>query len=290
MDPPTNLETSGFVSSRFVSQTEIDEAAQRKQEEWKAAYARLGQEPPPQETEGEYDPRSLYERLNVQKETKREQWDEKMRMANQFRGLESDELQFLDEVAQEEREKQRRVDRQDAEELALFKARQNKSSLVPSLPTEVSSSTSTPSTNPTTSTKPGGTITSSSTSAPVPRAGNKVKSLLKGVIRKKDNSIPQQKPTTTPAGKPQPSAEVEIRNECGNGNEESSGKRKRLSTTSTPAPPPQQVKVPAKPTSTTLPPALGALGGYSSGSDDDEEEQAKDSVKAGDSSKKARLA
>lgn len=44
-----------------------------------------------------------------------------MRMANQFRGLESDELQFLDEVAQEEREKQRRVERQDAEELALFK-------------------------------------------------------------------------------------------------------------------------------------------------------------------------
>jgi hypothetical protein len=61
------------------------------------------------------------QRLNVQKETKREQWDEKMRMANQFRGLESDELQFLDEVAREEREKQRRVERQDAEELALFK-------------------------------------------------------------------------------------------------------------------------------------------------------------------------
>jgi hypothetical protein len=42
-------------------------------------------------------------------------------MANQFRGLEADELQFLDETAQKERERQRKVERQDAEELAAFK-------------------------------------------------------------------------------------------------------------------------------------------------------------------------
>ncbi|KAJ9120105.1 hypothetical protein QFC22_003003 [Naganishia vaughanmartiniae] len=272
MDPPTNLETSGFVSSRFVSQKEIDEAAQRKQEEWKAAYARLGQEPPPQEAEGEYDPRSLYERLNVQKETKREQWDEKMRMANQFRGLESDELQFLDEVAQEEREKQRRVERQDAEELAMFKSEVTQ---------QPSSSSITTSTAP--NTKPAGKTASSSTS--LPRSGNKVKSLLKGVIRKKDTSILQQKTTTkTPVtGQVQPFVESEIQNERngnGNGNDESSGKRKR-SVSDSKAPPPQQqanvlAKRPPPPKATTaaaLPPALGALGGYSSGSDDEEEEQ-----------------
>lgn len=36
----TGLQTSGSVSSRFVSQNDIDEAKKRKAEEWKAAYAR----------------------------------------------------------------------------------------------------------------------------------------------------------------------------------------------------------------------------------------------------------
>lgn len=38
--PLTGLQTSGSVSSRFVSQNELDEAKKRKDEEWKAAYAR----------------------------------------------------------------------------------------------------------------------------------------------------------------------------------------------------------------------------------------------------------
>ena len=38
--PVTGLQTSGSVSSRFVSQNELDEAKKRKDEEWKAAYAR----------------------------------------------------------------------------------------------------------------------------------------------------------------------------------------------------------------------------------------------------------
>ncbi|KAJ9121085.1 hypothetical protein QFC24_005066 [Naganishia onofrii] len=277
MDPPTNLETSGFVSSRFVSQTEIDQAAQRKQEEWKAAYARLGQEPPPQETEGEYDPRSLYE----------------------FRGLESDELQFLDEVAREEREKQRRVERQDAEELALFKARQSKTSLIGPPPVETnqqrasSSATSVSTTAP--NTKPAGTTATNSTS--VPRSGNKVKSLLKGVIRKKDTSAATQQKaiSATVKGKPQSPTEIAIQNGSGDETQEPSGKRKRPSQSITSAAV-QDVKVPAKTTTTTtLPPALGVLGGYSSESDDDEQDDAriqdeKSSLAEGDIAKKARLA
>jgi hypothetical protein len=38
-----------------------------------------------------------------------------MRMANQFRGLDSDELQFLDETARLERERQRKIEMHDAE-------------------------------------------------------------------------------------------------------------------------------------------------------------------------------
>jgi hypothetical protein len=64
---------------------------------------------------------STPKRLSTQKETKKEEWDAKMRMANQFRGLEADELQFLDETARVERERQRKVEMQDAEQLAAFK-------------------------------------------------------------------------------------------------------------------------------------------------------------------------
>ncbi len=53
--------SQGPVGSRFVSQDEIDLAKQRKDEQWKAAYARLGQEPPPQQQEDAYDGRSLAE-------------------------------------------------------------------------------------------------------------------------------------------------------------------------------------------------------------------------------------
>ncbi|KAI0080246.1 hypothetical protein K474DRAFT_1657948, partial [Panus rudis PR-1116 ss-1] len=53
--------SSGDVGSRFVSQAELDIAKQRREEQWKAAYARLGQEPPPAPAEDVFDGRSLAE-------------------------------------------------------------------------------------------------------------------------------------------------------------------------------------------------------------------------------------
>jgi len=54
--------SQGPVGSRFVSQDEIDLAKQRRDDQWKAAYARLGQEPPPRlQYEDTYDGRSLAE-------------------------------------------------------------------------------------------------------------------------------------------------------------------------------------------------------------------------------------
>jgi len=68
----------GGVGSRFVSQNDLEEAKARRDEQWKAAYARcaahktyvtrglnvpyrLGQEPPPQPVEDSFDGRSLAE-------------------------------------------------------------------------------------------------------------------------------------------------------------------------------------------------------------------------------------
>ncbi|KAK1228366.1 hypothetical protein PQX77_008575, partial [Marasmius sp. AFHP31] len=60
-DAPVPSLSSGVVGSRFVSSDEIETAKARREEQWKAAYARLGQEPPPQQTEDSYDGRSLAE-------------------------------------------------------------------------------------------------------------------------------------------------------------------------------------------------------------------------------------
>ncbi|KAF8740600.1 hypothetical protein AX14_007981 [Amanita brunnescens Koide BX004] len=113
--------SAGVVGSRFITQDEIDAARQRREEQWKAAYARLGQEPPPQQQDDHYDGRSLAEKLAANKIAKQEEWEEKNRLANQFRALEEDEIMFLDSVRerQEEEEKQRK--QRDGEEIKTFR-------------------------------------------------------------------------------------------------------------------------------------------------------------------------
>ena len=53
--------SAGPVGSRFISQNDLENAKAKREEQWKAAYARLGQEPPPQQQEDSYDGRSLAE-------------------------------------------------------------------------------------------------------------------------------------------------------------------------------------------------------------------------------------
>jgi hypothetical protein len=60
--------------------------------------------------------------LSSQKEIKREEWDDKMRMSNQWRGLEADEIAFLRDAADEQKEKERSIKKQEMEELMAFKS------------------------------------------------------------------------------------------------------------------------------------------------------------------------
>jgi hypothetical protein len=53
--------SAGPVGSRFVSQNDIETARAKREEQWKAAYARLGQAPPAPQQEDSYDGRSLAE-------------------------------------------------------------------------------------------------------------------------------------------------------------------------------------------------------------------------------------
>ncbi|KIJ45637.1 hypothetical protein M422DRAFT_250945 [Sphaerobolus stellatus SS14] len=64
------MDDLGSVSSRFVSQSELEEAKKRREEQWKAAYARLGQKPPEPTQEEVYDGRSLAEKLAANKHKK----------------------------------------------------------------------------------------------------------------------------------------------------------------------------------------------------------------------------
>ncbi|PAV22452.1 hypothetical protein PNOK_0240900 [Pyrrhoderma noxium] len=118
---PNITSQPGTVGSRFVSQNDLDQAKARREEQWKAAYARLGQEPPPQPTEDVYDGRSLAEKLAANKVAKQEEWEEKTKLANQFRALEEDEIQFLESIRDEEQRKALKRKHEDAEEVKGFK-------------------------------------------------------------------------------------------------------------------------------------------------------------------------
>ncbi|ELU45253.1 four helix bundle sensory module for signal transduction domain-containing protein [Rhizoctonia solani AG-1 IA] len=95
-NPLTSLSATGSVASRFVTQSEIDSAKERREEQWKAAYARLGQEPPPRPTEDpEYDGRSLYELISL--------IDEKVVKEQKRKDEENEELKnFREAVSQRE--------------------------------------------------------------------------------------------------------------------------------------------------------------------------------------------
>ncbi|KAL4613679.1 protein FAM192A isoform X1 [Arapaima gigas] len=95
------------LSRKFVSESEIEERKRKRQEEWEKVRK---PEDPEEAPEEEYDPRSLYERLQEQKDKKQEEYEEQFKFKNMVRGLNEDETSFLDEVSRQQSliEKQRR--------------------------------------------------------------------------------------------------------------------------------------------------------------------------------------
>ncbi|PWN89394.1 hypothetical protein FA10DRAFT_267963 [Acaromyces ingoldii] len=119
MDP---TKPSSSVSSRFVSQTELEEAQKRRKEEIRATYARIGQEPPPEEeAEAPYDPRSLYERIQANKDAKQEAFEAQTKLSAQFRGIDDAESAFLEQVAREKRDEARKKDEEVRRELEEYR-------------------------------------------------------------------------------------------------------------------------------------------------------------------------
>ncbi|KAJ7225409.1 N-terminal domain of NEFA-interacting nuclear protein NIP30-domain-containing protein [Mycena pura] len=169
--------SSAGIGSRFVSQDDLDTAKARRDEQWKAAYARIGMEPPPQQQEDFSDGRSLAEKLAANKIKKQEEWEERTKLANQFRALEEDEVMFLDSVREKLEAEERQRKEQDGEEVQNFReAVAARTSAMNNPPPLASNLAAAP------------TISTPSKPAPAPA---RKKGLLKGVVVKK-----KAKPTT----------------------------------------------------------------------------------------------
>ncbi|CAG8527586.1 13420_t:CDS:2 [Cetraspora pellucida] len=107
------------MDQKFVSSAEIEEARKKRAEEWKAAYERLGEKPPV--VEEEYDPRTLYEKLQEQKMKKEEAFQEMTRFSNLIHRLDEDEIDFLATLEHEQRGKEMEKMKKVEQELEEFR-------------------------------------------------------------------------------------------------------------------------------------------------------------------------
>ncbi|XP_056334383.1 LOW QUALITY PROTEIN: PSME3-interacting protein [Danio aesculapii] len=107
------------LSRKFVSESELDEKRKKRQEEWEKVRKPDDPEEVPEE---EYDPRSLFERLQEQKDKKQEEYEEQFKFKNMVKGLDEDETSFLDEVSRKQSliEKHRREE--DAQEIKEYRS------------------------------------------------------------------------------------------------------------------------------------------------------------------------
>ncbi|EDW60358.1 PSME3-interacting protein [Drosophila virilis] len=111
------------MSSGFVTESEAAEARQRRQEEWE----RVRQpEDPMERPEEPYDGRSLYDRLKEQKTKKDMEFEEAHKLKNLIRGLDDDEVQFLELVDAHKMNTERQQMRDEKLELEDFRNRVEK--------------------------------------------------------------------------------------------------------------------------------------------------------------------
>ncbi|KAJ1082179.1 hypothetical protein NDU88_002347 [Pleurodeles waltl] len=99
--------SSSIISKRFVTETELEEKRKQRQEEWEKVRKPEDPEDCPEEV---YDPRSLFEKLQEQKDKKQQDYEEQFKFKNMVRGLDEEETNFLDEISRKQEliEKQRR--------------------------------------------------------------------------------------------------------------------------------------------------------------------------------------
>ncbi|GAA5872082.1 hypothetical protein JCM1840_006314 [Sporobolomyces johnsonii] len=208
--PATPSALSSGVASRFVSASALEEAAKKRSEEWKAAYERIGQEPPKEDDAAPYDGRSLWEKLQENKNKKQEAFEEQLKFKNHFRALDEDEISFLDSMVEENNDEERERQKQIRDELLSFRKAVTARSTAPvppalastlspsSAPIASSSSSTAPLASTSTAAAPKATAVPVSTTATTQKKGKKKS--LPGLVLKKKKDAPaegKKKPADT---------------------------------------------------------------------------------------------
>ncbi|KLJ10700.1 hypothetical protein EMPG_09868 [Blastomyces silverae] len=108
------------MSSGFVSGGTIEEPTERD-DEWLKAQQELEAERRRKAEESNRDEgKSLYEILQQNKVAKQEAFEESIKLKNQFRSLDEDEVEFLDSVLESTRAQEAALKRETKEQLEIF--------------------------------------------------------------------------------------------------------------------------------------------------------------------------
>uniref|UniRef100_A0A2A4K4F4 FAM192A/Fyv6 N-terminal domain-containing protein n=1 Tax=Heliothis virescens TaxID=7102 RepID=A0A2A4K4F4_HELVI len=108
------------MSSGFISETEILEARRRRQEEWDKVRT---EDQPEQAPEEPYDTRPLYQRLEEQRMKKEAEYEEAHKLKNMIRGLDDDEVGFLDLVERSKAKAAQQISIEEQREMQEFRER-----------------------------------------------------------------------------------------------------------------------------------------------------------------------
>lgn len=106
------------MSSGFVSETEINELRRLKQLEWEKVRR---PDQPLEVPEEEYDHRTLYDRLQEQKNRKELEYEETHRLKNMVKGLDDDEVEFLEMVDRSKMAEEKKKENEEQKELQRFR-------------------------------------------------------------------------------------------------------------------------------------------------------------------------
>ncbi|KAL4947179.1 N-terminal domain of NEFA-interacting nuclear protein NIP30-domain-containing protein [Aspergillus filifer] len=109
------------MSSGFVSGGTNDQPLERD-DEWRRAQQELEEERRRKAELGKQDGgKSLFDVLQQNKMAKQEEFEEKIKLKNQFRALDEDEVDFLDSIMESTRAQEATVKKETAEQLELFR-------------------------------------------------------------------------------------------------------------------------------------------------------------------------
>ncbi|KAK4315230.1 hypothetical protein Pmani_013536 [Petrolisthes manimaculis] len=109
------------MSSGFITEKEVAERRRLRQENWDKTRGEEDPEDVPEAPEAIPDHRSLYEKLQEQQQKKQEEYDEAHKFKNMVRGLEDDEVDFLELVDRTKLQQEIKVRTEESSAIAEYR-------------------------------------------------------------------------------------------------------------------------------------------------------------------------